>query len=137
MRQYKGIVVAALVLVMLMFMTLFLGARLKAKIEAGNEKVQVLDQKSKEETKRAKEISELKERMKSDDYKEQVAKDQLGLVRDGEIIFKKSDKKDKPAGDAGNPIEPEEIEHEDADSGAGADGGMSDPEDTGADTDNN
>ena len=35
-------------------------------------------------------ISEMQEYMQSDEYLEKVAKDKLGLVKDGEIIFKES-----------------------------------------------
>ena len=37
------------------------------------------------------EIEELEEYMNSDEYIEQVAKEKLGMVKDGEIIFKEAD----------------------------------------------
>ena len=43
------------------------------------------------EKNRTTEIEELEEYMNSDEYIEQVAKEKLGMVKDGEIIFKEAD----------------------------------------------
>ena len=50
-----------------------------------------LDAQISQEEDRTQEITDLQEYMQSDEYLEKVAKDKLGLVRDGEIIFKESD----------------------------------------------
>jgi cell division protein DivIC len=139
MRRNFWILAAVFILAALVGMIWFKSANLNKKISAGEKKLEVLKEKTSDEKDRSKEISELKERMKSDDYKEQIAKDQLGLIRDGEIIFKKSDKKDKTGNDAENAIVPEEVEPEDSDSELQGGDEMTDTgeADTDTETDNN
>ncbi len=48
------------------------------------------EQQIENENQRTEDISEMQEYMQSDEYLEKVAKDKLGLVKDGEIIFKES-----------------------------------------------
>lgn len=45
-----------------------------------------------EENERTKEIDETKERMDTDEYVAEVAREKLGLVKDNEIIFKEEEK---------------------------------------------
>jgi cell division protein DivIC len=139
MRRNFWILAAVFILAALVGMIWFKSANLNKKISAGEKKLNALQEKTRDEKERSKEISELKERMKSDDYKEQIAKDQLGLIRDGEIIFKKSDKKDKTGNDAENAIVPEEVEPEDSDSDLQGGDEMTDTgeADTDTETDNN
>jgi cell division protein DivIC len=139
MRRNFWILAAVFILAALVGMIWFKSANLNKKISAGEKKLNALQEKTSDEKDRSKEISELKERMKSDDYKEQIAKDQLGLIRDGEIIFKKSDKKDKTGNDAENAIVPEEVEPEDSDSDLQGGDEMTDTgeADTDTETDNN
>ena len=139
MRRNFWILAAVFILAALVGMIWFKSANLNKKISAGEKKLNALKEKTNDEEDRSKEISELKERMKSDDYKEQIAKDQLGLIRDGEIIFKKSDKKDKTGNDAENAIVPEEVEPEDSDSDLQGGDEMTDTgeADTDTETDNN
>jgi cell division protein DivIC len=139
MRRNFWILAAVFILAALVGMIWFKSANLNKKISAGEKKLNALQEKTSDEKERSKEISELKERMKSDDYKEQIAKDQLGLIRDGEIIFKKSDKKDKTGNDAENAIVPEEVEPEDSDSDLQGGDEMTDTgeADTDTETDNN
>lgn len=139
MRRNFWILAAVFILAALVGMIWFKSANLNKKISAGEKKLNALEEKNSDEEERSKEISELKERMKSDDYKEQIAKDQLGLIRDGEIIFKKSDKKDKTGNDAENAIVPEEVGPEDSDSDLQGGDEMTDTgeADTDTETDNN
>lgn len=139
MRRNFWILAAVFILAALVGMIWFKSANLNKKISAGEKKLNALKEKTNDEEDRSKEISELKERMKSDDYKEQIAKDQLGLIRDGEIIFKKSDKKDKTGNDAENAIVPEEVEPEDSDSDLQGGDEVTDTgeADTDTETDNN
>jgi cell division protein DivIC len=139
MRRNFWILAAVFILAALVGMIWFKSANLNKKISAGEKKLNALQEKTSDEKERSKEISELKERMKSDDYKEQIAKDQLGLIRDGEIIFKKSDKKGKTGNDAENAIVPEEVEPEDSDSDLQGGDEMTDTgeADTDTETDNN
>ena len=45
-----------------------------------------------EENERTKEIDETKERMDTDEYVAEVAREKLGLVKDNEIVFKEEEK---------------------------------------------
>lgn len=47
---------------------------------------------SDEENERTKEIDETKERMDTDEYVAEVAREKLGLVKDNEIVFKEEEK---------------------------------------------
>ncbi len=92
MRQNRRtIVVIIFVLIVLIAALMIAGSRLNTKITEGNARISELQEQTEDEEARTEEISELQEYMQSDEYKEQVAKDKLGLVKDGEIIFKESD----------------------------------------------
>ena len=93
MRQSKYTVMGFLVFVLLlMVITLVASSRLRLRLEAGESRIVALEQAMEQETARTEEIREMEEYMRSDAYTEQVAKDKLGLIRDGEIIFKESAK---------------------------------------------
>ena len=93
MRQSKYTVMGFLVFVLLlMVITLVASSRLRLRLEAGESRIVALEQAIEQETARTEEIREMEEYMRSDAYTEQVAKDKLGLIRDGEIIFKESAK---------------------------------------------
>ncbi|MEE0954354.1 MAG: septum formation initiator family protein [Eubacterium sp.] len=64
--------------------------KLEARLAEGNQQVAKLQEAIDDENARTEEIDSLQREMKTDDYKKQVAKDKLGLVEDGEIIFKEA-----------------------------------------------
>lgn len=64
--------------------------KLNARLAEGSQQIAQLQDKIDDENARTKEIDSLQREMKTDDYKKQVAKDKLGLVEDGEIIFKEA-----------------------------------------------
>lgn len=79
-------------IVAVLFVTfLILTINLRAKVKISTERAAVLENQIKEEQDRTQEIEDLENYMKSDDYIEQVAKEKLGMVKDGEIIFKAAD----------------------------------------------
>lgn len=80
-----------LVVFTLMAILLVMSRRLDSRLQAGENQIAVLTEQTKAERQRTEDISQLQKNMQSDEYKEQVAKDKLGLVREGEIIFKESD----------------------------------------------
>ena len=67
------------------------GRKYSARIESGEQQKTELAEQLEDEYARTEEIQELQEYMQSDEYKEQVAKEKLGLIKDGEIIFKESE----------------------------------------------
>jgi cell division protein DivIC len=80
------------VIVVILMAVLFLqSGRLEKRIQAGDQQISELESKTEEENQRTDEIKQLQKYMQSDEYKEQVAKDKLGMVKDGEIIFKESE----------------------------------------------
>lgn len=81
------ITLVALVLLAAMVLN---GHTLQKKIAGNNTRLEELQGQIEEEEQRTKEIEELQDYMKSDEYLEQTAKEKLGFVKDGEIIFKEN-----------------------------------------------
>ena len=77
------IVVAALLVVLLVQ-----SHKLNARLAEGRAQISTLAEQTEAEEQRTEEIKELQDYMQSDAYKEKVAKEKLGLVKDGEIVFK-------------------------------------------------
>ncbi len=93
MRQSRRAIVGFIVFVIfIMTVTLVASHRIRVRLREGDEKIRSLQQQTEQEQARTEEIREMEEYMQSNEYKEQVAKDKLGLIRDGEIIFKEADK---------------------------------------------
>ena len=92
MRQNKRTMIGIILVVFtLMAVLLVMSRRVSTRLEAGENQIAVLTEQTKAEKQRTEDISQLQKNMQSDEYKEQVAKDKLGLVREGEIIFKESE----------------------------------------------
>ena len=79
-----------LLLIVLVIMGFFLVKSIKTQrmIREREARIEQLNADIASEQERTKEIKAMQEYMHSDEYKKQVAKEQLGLVEDGEIIFK-------------------------------------------------
>ena len=93
MRQNRRTIVILIIFVgLLMVITLAASHRLSTRLRTGEERIRTLEMQTEQERGRAEEIRETQEYMQSDEYIEQVAKDKLGLVRDGDIVFKESEK---------------------------------------------
>ena len=78
------------VVCVLMVTLLVQGQKLNAKLSSNQQRTSELEQQIENENQRTEDISEMQEYMQSYEYLEKVAKDKLGLVKDGEIIFKES-----------------------------------------------
>lgn len=79
------------VVFVLMGVLLIASTKLNAKLASGRDRISSLTEQTQEEQERTEEIEQMQQDMQSDEYKEQVAKDKLGLIHDGEIIFKEQD----------------------------------------------
>jgi len=79
------------VVAVLLVVLLILKVSMHARVENSMNRAAVLQEQILEEKNRSVEIEELEEYMNSDEYIEQVAKEKLGMVKDGEIIFKEAD----------------------------------------------
>ena len=75
----------------IMIITLAASHRQRVRLAEGEEQIQILQEAIENESARTEEITAKQQYMQTDEYKELVAKDKLGLVRDGEIIFKEAD----------------------------------------------
>ena len=79
-----------LVVLALLVVLLVSGFSLRQKISDNESRMNELRSLIDSEEERTTEIEGLEEYMQSDEYLEQEAKDRLGFVKDGEIIFKES-----------------------------------------------
>ena len=83
-----------LLVVCILFAALFIGGyRLNKKIDNALAIKSELEDQIKDEETRKQEIEELEEYMKTDEYIREVAREKLGLVDDGDIIFRRDDGK--------------------------------------------
>jgi len=88
-------------LVITFVVLLFLGSmlqnsrRLETRLASYNARAEALKEKLEEEKARTEEIDALKEYMKTDEYAEEVAREKLGLVKYGEIVFREGSSREE------------------------------------------
>ncbi|MBQ6376076.1 MAG: septum formation initiator family protein [Lachnospiraceae bacterium] len=88
-RENRAAMLAITAVVCFLFVVLAIeGFRLNRKIDANEARRMELLSEIEEEELRTTEIEGLRERMQSEDYIKEAAKEKLGLVEDGEVIFK-------------------------------------------------
>ncbi len=88
-RQNRfGMFLVSLVVIMLMIVVAVKSAGLKEKQAYYAQKEQMLQEQIEAEQERSEEIDEYEKYTQTKKYIEDVAKDKLGLVNEGEIIFK-------------------------------------------------
>ena len=87
-RHKRSILCISSVIILLVVVVSVSGVTLQAKNKAYIAQEQELQKQIDEEKARAQEIDELEQYVGTDEYVEQTAKDNLGLVHEGEIIFK-------------------------------------------------
>lgn len=91
-RQNRfGMFLTGIVVFMLVVVVAVRSSDLKQKQLVYKEKEAALEQQIEEEKARTEEIEEYRKYTQTKKYVEEVAKDKLGLVYDGEIIFKEED----------------------------------------------
>ena len=61
--------------------------RLTAQLEEKEKVKQELENQILQEQERAEELEELEKQVQTDQYREKVAREKLGMVKDGEIVF--------------------------------------------------
>ena len=83
-----AMIAIALVVCLLFAVLIYEGLRLKRQIAENNARQEELEQEIARETERTESIESLREFMQSDEYVKQAAKDRLGLVESGEVVFK-------------------------------------------------
>lgn len=91
-RQNRfGMFLVSIAVVMMLVVVAFKSAELRAKKEAYHQKELALQQQIDAEAERALEIEEFEKYTQTKKYIEEVARDKLGLVYDGEVLFKDED----------------------------------------------
>lgn len=91
-RQNKfSMFLVTLVVVMILVVVAVKRVELNAKLEANQTKIEQLNSQIAEEEARAEEIKEFEKYTHTKGYVEEVAHDKLGLVYEGEIIFKQNE----------------------------------------------
>lgn len=78
----------SIAVVMLLVVVTFSGFKLQQKLEVYQQKELALQEQIDAEEERAKEIEEYEKYTQTKKYIEEVARDKLGLVYEGEILFK-------------------------------------------------
>lgn len=87
-----SMVLAITVMVVILGAVSVRGVQLQKKLEGYEARKEELQQQIAEEEQRTKDIEEYSKYTKTDEYVEEVARDKLGLVKKGEIIFKNTGK---------------------------------------------
>lgn len=91
-RQNRfGMFLVSIAVVMMLVVVAFKSAELRTKKEAYHQKELALQQQIDAEAERALEIEEFEKYTQTKKYIEEVARDKLGLVYDGEVLFKDED----------------------------------------------
>ena len=91
-RQNRfGMFLVSIAVIMMLVVVAFKSAELRAKKEAYHQKELVLQQQIEAEEERALEIEEFEKYTQTKKYIEEVARDKLRLVYDGEVLFKDED----------------------------------------------
>ncbi len=89
-RSRNAMLVITITVVLLLIIILAVSSNLSRTLASNEERTRELKELIREETERTQEIKDLQEYMKSDEYLEKAAKEKLGFVKDGEIIYKES-----------------------------------------------
>ena len=87
-QNQLGMFLVTIAVVMLLIVVGIKSIELQRKKQEYEAREVVLEQQIAEEEKRTEEIEEFRKYTKTKKYAEEVAKDRLGLVHEGEIIFK-------------------------------------------------
>ncbi len=83
-----SMILVTMAILMLLVVVSFKSVELHRKQESYAERIEQLNTQIEGEQQRAEEIAEYEKYTKTKKYVEEVAKDKLGLIYDGEIIFK-------------------------------------------------
>ena len=89
--EYNRLGLLVITVVVLLFLGSMLQSsrKLETRLASYDARAAALQEKLEEEKARTEEIDALKEYMKTDEYAEEVAREKLGLVKYGEIVFRK------------------------------------------------
>lgn len=83
-----SMILVSLVVVTIVIVVVFRSMELQGKLDMYDEKKQALQEQIDAELDRAKDLEEFEKYTQTKQYKEEIAKEKLGLVYEGEILFK-------------------------------------------------
>ena len=86
-----SMILVSMVVIMITIVVAVKSVELRQKIDTVAEKEALLNEQIAAEEERAEEIEEYRKEVQTKGYVEEVAKDKLGLVYEGEILFKEED----------------------------------------------
>lgn len=89
-KNNTAMLIILMVVVALMIALFVQGKRMTNRIALNESRIQELTLQTEKEEQRTEEIRELEDYMQSQEYIEKTAKDKLGLVKDGEMLFKEA-----------------------------------------------
>ena len=87
--SFMGFVLVAMVVMLISLIIFLQGRETKSKLEAYAAQEQTLDERIEEQMARSEEIDEYEKYVQTKAYAGEQAQEKLGLVKEGEIIFKK------------------------------------------------
>lgn len=91
-RQNRfGMFLVSIAVIMMLVVVAFKSRELQAKMDVYHQKEQALQEQIEAEEERALEIEEFEKYTQTKKYIEEVARDKLGLVYEGEILFRDED----------------------------------------------
>jgi len=90
-HNWMSMFLITMVVVVILLVVGVKGNELQAKIDAGEARMEELSQQIEDQHARTEEIEEFRKRTKTLKYIAEVAKEKLGLVYPGELIFKKEE----------------------------------------------
>ena len=91
-RQNRLSMILAVLVVAILFIAVYVnGSSMRRELEENQEKITRLKQEIEEEELRSKSIEEYRAYTETDQFIEQVAREKLGLLYEGETIFRESD----------------------------------------------
>ena len=91
-RQNRLSMILAVLVVAILFVAVYInGSSMRRELEENQDKITRLKQEIEEEELRSKSIEEYRAYTETDQFIEQVAREKLGLLYEGETIFRESD----------------------------------------------
>ena len=91
-RQNRLSMILAVLVVAILFVAVYInGSSMRRELEENQEKITRLKQEIEEEELRSKSIEEYRAYTETDQFIEQVAREKLGLLYEGETIFRESE----------------------------------------------
>ena len=91
-RQNRLSMILAVLVVAILFVAVYInGSSMRRELEENQEKITRLKQEIEEDELRSKSIEEYRAYTETDQFIEQIAREKLGLLYEGETIFRESD----------------------------------------------